>query len=115
MMQSIWQVSEFQFQGVCFIDSWFLMWSSLLQEEEEKEKEEEEQARLKESEKKEQKDVALEEMVDPTAKEAEEREKALDKEEQLSELSRALAVLASASVWLIILPSEAMIFSYSRL
>ncbi|XP_057801601.1 uncharacterized protein LOC131016846 [Salvia miltiorrhiza] len=66
---------------------------------EEEEKEEEEQARLKESEKKEQKDVALEEMVDATAKEAEEREKAktLDKEEQLSELSRALAVLASAS------------------
>lgn len=65
---------------------------------EEEEKEEEEQARLKESIK-EQKDVALEEMVEATAKEAEEREKAktLDKEEQLSELSRALAVLASAS------------------
>ncbi|KAH6812638.1 LETM1-like protein [Perilla frutescens var. frutescens] len=55
-------------------------------------------ARLKESVK-EQKDVALEEMVEATAKEAEEREKAktLDKEEQLCELSRALAVLASAS------------------
>lgn len=74
----------------------------LLQEEEEKE--EEEQARLKESVK-EQKDVALEEMVEATAKEAEEREKAktLDKEEQLSELSRALAVLASASVLIIFL------------
>ncbi|KAH6769444.1 LETM1-like protein [Perilla frutescens var. frutescens] len=56
-------------------------------------------ARLKESVK-EQKDVALEEMVEATTKEAEEeREKAktLDKEEQLCELSRALAVLASAS------------------
>lgn len=65
---------------------------------EEEEKEEEEQARLKESAK-EQKDVALEEMVEATSKEAEEREKAktLDKEEQLCELSRALAVLASAS------------------
>lgn len=49
---------------------------------------------------KEQKDVALEEMVEATAKEAEEREmaKSWDKEDQLSELSRALAVLASASV-----------------
>ncbi|KAG8380362.1 hypothetical protein BUALT_Bualt06G0007600 [Buddleja alternifolia] len=46
-----------------------------------------------------QKDVALEEMVAATAKEAEERERGttLDKQEQLSELSRALAVLASAS------------------
>lgn len=78
------------------------MQSFLLQEEEEKE--EEEQARLKESIK-EQKDVALKEMVEATAKEAEEREKAknLDKEEQLSELSRALAVLASASVLIIFL------------
>ncbi|GFP95767.1 letm1 and ef-hand domain-containing protein 1 mitochondrial [Phtheirospermum japonicum] len=65
---------------------------------EEEEKEEEEQARLKESAPM-QKDVALEEMVTATAKEAEEREKAksLDKQEQLCELSRALAVLASAS------------------
>ncbi|CAA0814506.1 LETM1-like protein [Striga hermonthica] len=65
---------------------------------EEEEKEEEEQARLKESAPM-QKDVALEEMVTTTAKEAEERGKAksLDKQEQLSELSRALAVLASAS------------------
>lgn len=74
-----------------------LIWSWWLQEEEEKE--EEEQARLKESVK-EQKDVALEEMVSATAKEAEERDKAksLDKQEQLCELSRALGVLASASV-----------------
>ncbi|KAK6136335.1 hypothetical protein DH2020_029906 [Rehmannia glutinosa] len=65
---------------------------------EEEEKEEEEQAKLKESVTR-QKDVALEEMVTATAKEAEEREKAkaLDKQEQLCELSRALAVLASAS------------------
>ncbi|KAL1552158.1 mitochondrial proton/calcium exchanger protein-like [Salvia divinorum] len=75
------------------------MQEELIKEEEEKEeKEEEGQGKLKESVK-EQKDVALEEMVDATAKEVEEREKAktLDKEEQLSELSRALAVLASAS------------------
>lgn len=47
-----------------------------------------------------QKDVALEEMVTATAKEAEERDNAttMDKQEQLCELSRALAVLASASV-----------------
>ncbi|KAL0402589.1 UNVERIFIED_CONTAM: hypothetical protein Slati_4288800 [Sesamum latifolium] len=65
---------------------------------EEEEKEEEEQARLKESVSR-QKDVALEEMVKATAKEAEERERAktLDKKEQLYQLSRALAVLASAS------------------
>lgn len=47
-----------------------------------------------------QKDVALEEMVDPTTREAQERAKAAlsDKDDQLCELSRALAVLASASV-----------------
>ncbi|XP_042004187.1 mitochondrial proton/calcium exchanger protein-like [Salvia splendens] len=75
------------------------MQEELIKEEEEREeKEEEEQGRLKESVK-EQKDVALEEMVDATAKEVQERDKAksLDKDEQLSELSRALAVLASAS------------------
>ena len=68
----------------------------MLQEEEEKE---EEQAKKKESLEK-QKDVALEEMVVPTAQEADKLAKAktLDKQEQLSELSRALAVLASASV-----------------
>lgn len=51
-----------------------------------------------------QKDIALEEMTTPTTKEAQEQAlaKTLDKQEQLSELSRALAVLASASVriWL---------------
>lgn len=66
---------------------------------EEEEKEEEEQAKLKESVTK-QTDVALEEMTIPTAREKQEqiKAKALDKQEQLCELSRALAVLASASV-----------------
>lgn len=65
---------------------------------EEEEEEEEEQAKLKEAVSK-QKDVALEEMTDPTAKEAQEQAiaKTLEKHEQLCELSRALAVLASAS------------------
>ncbi|XP_073031906.1 uncharacterized protein [Primulina eburnea] len=65
---------------------------------EEEEKEEEEQARLKESVIG-QKDVALEEMMTATAKETEDHEKTKtsDKQEQLCELSRALAVLASAS------------------
>lgn len=51
-----------------------------------------------------QKDVALEEMTIATAKEAEElkKTKTLDQQEQLCELSRAIAVLSSASVstWL---------------
>lgn len=48
-----------------------------------------------------QKDVALDEMLASTAKDANEQVKAktLEKHEQLCELSRALAVLASASVW----------------
>lgn len=47
-----------------------------------------------------QKDVALEEMTTATASEAREqaRVKTMEKVEQLCELSRALAVLASASV-----------------
>lgn len=66
---------------------------------EEEEEEEEEQAKLKESISNE-KDVALKEMAASTAKEAQELAKAktLEKHEQLCELSRALAVLASASV-----------------
>ena len=66
---------------------------------EEEEKEEEEQARMNES-KGSQEDVALKEMTIPTAREAQEqaRARALEKQEQLCELSRALAVLASASV-----------------
>ncbi|KAJ4702780.1 LETM1 and EF-hand domain-containing protein 1, mitochondrial-like [Melia azedarach] len=65
---------------------------------EEEEEEEEEQAKMKEAVSS-QKDVALEEMTDPTAREAQEqaRAKTLEKHEQLCELSRALAVLASAS------------------
>ncbi|GFP87135.1 letm1 and ef-hand domain-containing protein 1 mitochondrial [Phtheirospermum japonicum] len=65
---------------------------------EEEEKEEEELARKKESSGAES-DVALKEMIISTAKEAQQqaRERALDKQEQLCELSRALAVLASAS------------------
>lgn len=45
-----------------------------------------------------QKDIALEEMVIPTAQEAKEHSRKSYKQEQLAELSRALAVLASASV-----------------
>eukprot|EP00262_Sarcandra_glabra_P008301 TRINITY_DN2167_c0_g2_i1.p1 TRINITY_DN2167_c0_g2~~TRINITY_DN2167_c0_g2_i1.p1 ORF type:complete len:704 (+),score=180.15 TRINITY_DN2167_c0_g2_i1:209-2113(+) len=65
---------------------------------EEEEKEEEEQARKKESEM-DQEDVALKEMTIPTAREAQELAKAktMEKQEQLCKLSRALAVLASAS------------------
>lgn len=66
---------------------------------EEEEEEEEEQAKIKESVGS-QKDVALEEMTIPTAREAQEQARAntLEKHEHLCELSRALAVLASASV-----------------
>lgn len=65
---------------------------------EEEEKEEEELARKKESVGS-QEDVALKEMTIPTAREAQERARAraLDKRDQLCEISRALAVLASAS------------------
>lgn len=65
---------------------------------EEEEEEEEEQARMKESVSS-QKDVALEEMTASTSREVVEQAKAktLEKHEQLCELSRALAVLASAS------------------
>lgn len=65
---------------------------------EEEEKEEEEQERLKQSQSK-KKDVALDEMTDPTAKEKEEQEKEMsqEKQEQLCEISRALSILAAAS------------------
>ncbi|VVA22333.1 PREDICTED: LETM1 [Prunus dulcis] len=64
----------------------------------EEEKEEEEQARMKEI-KASEGDLALKEMTIPTAKEAQEQARArtLEKEEKLCEISRALAVLASAS------------------
>lgn len=67
---------------------------------EEEEEEEEELARMKESKGSEE-DVALKEMTIPTAREAQEQAilaRALEKQEQLCEISRALAVLASASV-----------------
>ncbi|XP_057477883.1 uncharacterized protein LOC130765467 [Actinidia eriantha] len=65
---------------------------------EEEEKEEEEQARIKETVV-DQEDVALKEMTIPTAREAQEQARArtMEKQEQLCELSCALAVLASAS------------------
>ncbi|KAK6915793.1 LETM1-like, ribosome-binding domain [Dillenia turbinata] len=65
---------------------------------EEEEKEEDMQARAKESVVSE-KDVALEEMIVPTRREKQDQAKVktLDKQDQLCELSRALAVLASAS------------------
>lgn len=65
---------------------------------EEEEDEEEERARMKESKVSEE-DVALKEMTLSTAREAQEMARAstLEKQEHLCELSRALAVLASAS------------------
>lgn len=62
----------------------------------------EEKAKVKESEVSE--DFALNEMIIPTAREADElaRVKTLEKQEQLCKISRALAVLASASVSLLI-------------
>ncbi|KAL1806242.1 hypothetical protein ACET3Z_029310 [Daucus carota] len=65
---------------------------------EEEEKEEKEISKKKQSDAT-QEDLALKEMTTPTAKEAQEqaRARAVDKQEQLCELSRAIAVLASAS------------------
>ncbi|XVF84233.1 hypothetical protein PTKIN_Ptkin17bG0009400 [Pterospermum kingtungense] len=65
---------------------------------EEEEREEEELARMRESKASEE-DVALKERTIPTAREAQEQAmaRALEKREQLCEISRALAVLASAS------------------
>lgn len=79
--------------------SYFFGGSKLIFLQEEEEKEEEEQARMKDS-KVSQEDVALKEMTIPTAREAQEqaRARSLEKQEQLCEISRALAVLASASV-----------------
>ncbi|XP_075096946.1 uncharacterized protein LOC107791289 [Nicotiana tabacum] len=71
------------------------MQEELIKEEQEKE---EEKTRRKESVCSEE-DVALKEMTIPTATEAQEqaRARAIDKQEQLCKISRALAVLASAS------------------
>ncbi|GAA0160868.1 secondary carrier transporter [Lithospermum erythrorhizon] len=65
---------------------------------EEQKKQEEQQAKLKESHTK-QKDVALEGMMDPTAREREEQEKEMsqEKQEQFCVISRALSILALAS------------------
>ncbi|KAL8491712.1 hypothetical protein ACS0TY_023344 [Phlomoides rotata] len=67
---------------------------------EEEEKHEEKKLAIKKESSGVEDDVALKEMTVPTAREAQEqaRASALDKQEQLCELSRALAVLASASV-----------------
>ncbi|XP_038889926.1 mitochondrial proton/calcium exchanger protein [Benincasa hispida] len=62
----------------------------------EEEEEEEELAKMQETAGS-QKDVALEEMTSPTTGEPKEKTKTMEKQEQLCELSRALAVLASAS------------------
>ncbi|KAK9130388.1 hypothetical protein Sjap_010875 [Stephania japonica] len=72
------------------------MQEELIKEEEEKEKGE--QARTKDSGAS-QEDAALTEMIDPTSGEARDQviAKTLEKQAQLCELSRALAVLASAS------------------
>ncbi|CAI0396989.1 unnamed protein product [Linum tenue] len=66
---------------------------------EEEEKEEEELARMKEHKVREDEDVALKEITTPTAREAQQlaRERTLEKQEELCELSRALSVLAAAS------------------
>ncbi|XP_072970128.1 uncharacterized protein [Typha angustifolia] len=76
----------------------FLEMQEELIKEEEKRKEKEEKAKIVEPEISEE-DVALKEMTGPTAREAEElaQMKTLEKKEQLCNISRALAVLASAS------------------
>nr|GMD85371.1 mitochondrial proton/calcium exchanger protein-like isoform X1 [Ipomoea batatas] len=73
------------------------MQDELIRVSKEKEKEKEQQAMKKEPLGNE--DVALKEMIIPTAREAQEqaRARALDKQEHLCEISQALAVLASAS------------------
>ncbi|XP_057867757.2 uncharacterized protein LOC131075005 isoform X2 [Cryptomeria japonica] len=73
------------------------MQEELIKEEEKKKKEE--QARLEEEAVLNQKDIALQEMNVATEREVQElaRAKAIEKQDQLCELSRALAVLASAS------------------
>lgn len=76
----------------------FLEMQEELIKEEEKLKEKEEKAKMVESVIHEE-DVALREMTEPTLREAQElaKEKTIEKREQLCNLSRALAVLASAS------------------
>ncbi|ONK77286.1 uncharacterized protein A4U43_C02F4980 [Asparagus officinalis] len=76
----------------------FLEMQEELIKEEEKKLEKEEKAKIKESEIGEE-DIALKEMTGPTAREAEElaQTKTSEKQEQYGRISRALAVLASAS------------------
>ncbi|GJN27166.1 hypothetical protein PR202_gb15162 [Eleusine coracana subsp. coracana] len=76
----------------------FLEMQEELIKEEEKKQEKEEKAKH-EKPKVAEEDLALKEMVEPTAREAEELKtaKKLDKKEQLCNISQALAVLASAS------------------
>ncbi|KAJ0972981.1 hypothetical protein J5N97_020940 [Dioscorea zingiberensis] len=76
----------------------FLEMQEELIKEEEKEQEKEGKAKVKESGIS-QEDLALKEMTDATSKEADElaKAKALEKQEELCKISRALAVLASAS------------------
>ncbi|XP_039133456.1 mitochondrial proton/calcium exchanger protein-like [Dioscorea cayenensis subsp. rotundata] len=76
----------------------FLEMQEELIKEEEKEQKKEDKAKAKESGIS-QEDLALKEMTEATSKEAAElsKSKALDKQEELCKLSRALAVLASAS------------------
>lgn len=67
-------------------------------EKEEKEKQKKEEAKMKEPDTAEE-DLALKEMTDATAREEEELRKAKEHDkEKLCNISRALAVLASASV-----------------
>lgn len=89
---------------LCFISSCVCISILLLRgncncPQEEEERKEEEKSRRKESVCS-RDDVALKEMIIPTATEAQEqaRARAIDKQEQLCKISRALAVLASASV-----------------
>lgn len=78
----------------------FLFCISNNTQEEEKRQEKEEKAKLEEPEATDE-DLALKEMTEPTAKEEEELKKSKEheKKEQLCNISQALAVLASASVW----------------
>lgn len=94
----------FEKESQSIFDNWvhlfsYLSWCCIDNSQEEEEKEEEELSRIIESKVNEE-DVALKEMITPTALEAQEQARArtLEKQEQLCELSRALAVLASASV-----------------
>lgn len=76
----------------------FLEMQEELIKEEEKKQQKEEKNKIKESEIS-QEDIALKEMTDPTSHKTDEHEdaKSLEKKEQLCRISRALAVLASAS------------------